>query len=80
MNNQFINSVVTVMTAIIGLAIVAVIVSNRANTSGVIKSTGAAFSESIGAAVSPVTGGSGSGLRPTSFSFTGGPVTDNAIY
>ena len=51
---------VTIGGAVIGLAIIAVLVSQRANTSGVIGAAGKAFSGVIGSAVSPVTGNSGS--------------------
>jgi len=54
MGDQLIASIVTVLTAIVGLAIIAVLVSKNANTSG-----GTAFAQAVGAAVSPVTGGSG---------------------
>jgi hypothetical protein len=40
--------------AIIGVAIVAVIVSQNANTSGVIGALGNAFNRGLGAALSPV--------------------------
>ncbi len=40
--------------AIIGVAIVAVIVSNNSNTSGVIGAIGNAFNRGLGAALSPV--------------------------
>jgi hypothetical protein len=50
--------VVTVATAIIGLAIIAVLVSNKSNTSGVFAAAGGAFSNAVSAAVSPVTGNS----------------------
>lgn len=61
-----IGGVVTIATAIVGIAILAVLVSRNANTAGVIKSAGDAFSKSIGAAVAPVTGGvySGGGFQP----------------
>lgn len=61
MDQQLVTSVVTVATAIVGLAIIAVLVSKNANTSGVISAGGSAFTSAIGAAVSPVTGGSGLG-------------------
>lgn len=48
-----------IATGIIGLAIIAVLVSRNADTSNVIKSAGSAFSGALGAAVSPVTGGFG---------------------
>jgi len=61
MGNQLINSVVTVAVAIIGVAIVAVLVSKNANTTGVISSASSGFSSALGTALSPVTGGSGLG-------------------
>lgn len=66
MSDQLIVSVTTVLLAIVGVAIIATLVSKNANTSQVIQSGGAAFSQSLGTALSPVTGGSGFG------SFTGG--------
>ena len=59
MGDQLIASVVTVATAIVGLAIIAVLVSKNADTSSVIGAGGTAFAQAVGAAVSPVTGGSG---------------------
>ncbi len=64
MSDELIRSVVAVATAIVGLAILAVIVSKSANTSGVLTSAGTAFSSVLKAAVSPVSGGS--------FNFGGG--------
>jgi hypothetical protein len=66
MGNELITSVVTVLTAIIGVALIATLVSKNANTATVVQAGGAAFSQSLGTALSPVTGGSGFG------SFTGG--------
>lgn len=59
--NELWSGVVTILTAIVGVAILAVIVSKNSNTSGVISAGGSAFAQDIGAAVSPVTGGSGLG-------------------
>lgn len=67
MSDQLITSVVTVLTAIVGVAIIATLVSKNANTSQVIQSGGQAFSQALGTALSPVTGGGG-GFG----SFTGG--------
>ena len=53
------SEIVVVLTAIIGLAIVAVLVSNRAQTANVLTAAGGAFSTVIKAAVSPVVGGPG---------------------
>lgn len=55
------DSIVTVITAIIGVAIIAVLVSKQAETSAVIKSAGGAFSQVLAAAVNPVSNASGLG-------------------
>lgn len=52
-------SVVTIAVAIIGLATLAVLVSNRAKTSEVIGAGGNAFAQALRTAVSPVAGGFG---------------------
>lgn len=70
MGDQLITSVVSVLTAIVGVAIIATLVSKNANTSQVIQAGGQAFSQSLATALSPVTGG-GSGLGSLG-SFTGG--------
>lgn len=61
---------VTIAVAITGVATLALLVSKRANTAGVITSAGKAFSSSLGVALSPVTGGGGgmnnlSGFTPS---------------
>lgn len=48
--------VVTVAVAIVGVAILAVIVSKNSATSQVIKASGDAFSGALGVALSPITG------------------------
>lgn len=53
------SAVAGVATAIIGLAIIAVLVSQNAQTSGVIQSAASGFGNVISAAVGPVTGGGG---------------------
>jgi hypothetical protein len=50
----------TIATGIIGLAIIATIVSNKAQTGNVIKAAGSALAADLSAAVSPVTGSSSS--------------------
>jgi len=70
MGDQLITSVVTVLTAIVGVAIIATLVSKNANTSQVLQSGGQAFSQSLATALSPVTGGGG-GLGNIG-GFTGG--------
>lgn len=61
MGDELFRGIFTVATAIIGVAIIAVLVSRNANTAGVISSAGSALAQNIGAAVSPVTGGSSFG-------------------
>jgi hypothetical protein len=61
MSDQLITSVVTVLTAIIGVAIIATLVSKNAQTPAVIQAAGSAFSSSLGTALSPVTGSSFTG-------------------
>lgn len=56
MTDQLISGVVTVATAIVGIAILAVLVSRQSQTPQVLSAAGSAFSGAIGAAVSPITG------------------------
>ncbi len=58
MGEQLVTSLTAIATAIVGVAIISVLVSKNANTSGVINAGGSAFSQVLGVAVSPVTGGS----------------------
>lgn len=70
MGSQLVNSVVTVLVAIIGVAIIAVLVSNNAQTSQVIGAASQGFSGALGTALSPVTGSGG--LSSTFSGFPGG--------
>jgi hypothetical protein len=54
--NTMTEAVVTIFTAIIGVAILSVLVSSKSQTSSVIGAFGSAFSNSLSAAESPVTG------------------------
>lgn len=56
--NNALSQVVVVATAIVGLAVLATLVSRNANTAGVITSAGNAFTGALRAATGPVTGGS----------------------
>jgi hypothetical protein len=58
MGREMFEPIVTIVAGIIGIALVAVLVSNKANTSGVFAAAGGAFSNAISAAVSTVTGNS----------------------
>lgn len=57
--DQFITPLVTVLMGIIGVAIIATLVSKNAKTTEVIGAGGNAFSMSLATALSPVTGGGG---------------------
>lgn len=46
------------ITAVVGVAILAVLVSQKSNTAGVLAAFGSAFSNSLSAATGPVTGNS----------------------
>lgn len=54
--NDIAAPIVTIATAIVGVAILAVLVSNKSNTSGVLTAFGQAFSNMLSAATGPVTG------------------------
>lgn len=54
--NAISEQVSAVLLAVIGVAILAVLVSRNANTSGVLQAGGNAFSSILGTAISPVTG------------------------
>lgn len=57
MTNDILTSVITIATAIIGLAIIALLVSSRADTANVVGTAGAAFNKIVAQAVSPVSSG-----------------------
>lgn len=59
MTNRIFVDLMTVATAIIGLAIIAVIVSKQADTGNVIGQAGTAFGNVIKAAVSPLSSAGG---------------------
>jgi hypothetical protein len=54
--NTFTEMIVTIATAIVGLAVVSVLVSKKSQTPAVIQASGSAFSNALGVAESPVTG------------------------
>lgn len=72
MSDHLVTSIVTVLTAIIGVAIIAVLVSKNANTAGVLGAGGSAFSGILSTATGPVTGGGLlNGLNPIGFTGVG---------
>lgn len=56
--NEITNAVVTIAVAIVGVALLATLVSRNANTAGVFQAGGAAFAQALSAATGPVTGNS----------------------
>lgn len=54
--NSLTEGVITIATAIVGVAILAVLVSQKSNTAGVLGAAGSAFSNALSAATGPVTG------------------------
>lgn len=63
--NNVVSQIVVIATAIVGLAIVATLVSRNAQTGSVIREAGNAFSGALRAATGPVTGaGAGYSTSP----------------
>lgn len=56
MQDQLFTSIVSIATAVVGVAILATIVSKNSNTAGVITAASSGFSGILGTALSPVTG------------------------
>ena len=69
MSNSVSQDIAAAVTGIIGLAVIAVVVSNGANTANVVKAVGGGLSNLIAVAISPVTGKAPTG---TAASLTGG--------
>jgi hypothetical protein len=69
MKDSIITGIVAVVMAIIGVAIIAVLVSKQANTAGVLSAGGGAFSGILKTALSPVSGGGiGTGFSTSNLS------------
>lgn len=56
--NSFVEGVATIALAVIGLAMVAVLISRNSNTAGVIRAGASGLANNIGVAISPITGAS----------------------
>lgn len=56
MGREMWEPIVTILSGVIGVAIIAVLVSQKAQTAGVFSAAGGAFSNILSTAVSPVTG------------------------
>jgi hypothetical protein len=59
--NGAVGAIVTIATAIVGVALLAVLVSKNAQTPQVVQAFGSAFSGALTAATGPVSGGFGGG-------------------
>lgn len=70
-SGHMITSIVSVLLAVIGVAVLAELLSTRANTTGVIKAGGGAISQALCTALSPIMGG-GCGTSVTSTITFGG--------
>lgn len=57
--NEVTTAIVSILTAVIGVAFLATIVSKNANTAGVISAGSSGFSQILNTALSPVTAGGG---------------------
>jgi hypothetical protein len=64
---HFGDQIVAILTAIIGVAILAVIVSKNSNTTNVIGAAAQGFSEALSTAISPISGNSGFGISGTTY-------------
>ena len=73
--DQVAPTVITVVSSIVGLAMLAVLLSKRADTSAVIQSGGSALSSVIAAAVAPLGAGNNNGTAFGSAPAIGGPMT-----
>lgn len=67
MTEKAISTIVIILTAVIGVAIIATLVSKQSNTAGVLSAGGSAFANALKTALSPVTGTGG-------FSFQTAPL------
>lgn len=61
--NRIGEEIATIAVAIVGVAILAILVSKKADTGNVITAAGKAFSGALGVAISPVTGSAGVGYN-----------------
>lgn len=82
--NDFWAGIVSIGTAIIGVALVAVLVSRNANTAGVLGTAAGGFSQALSAAEAPVTGGGfggfGGGGSMLSLNGFGGGYANSGMY
>ena len=78
--SQMTEQVSAILMAVVGVAILAVLVSRNANTSGVLQAGGSAFAAILGAAEAPVTGGGAGGITAPFGNFGGvGSLSSNGM-
>ena len=67
MSERFIAAGVTILIGIVGVAVIAVLMSRQSNTTGLIQAGSQGFAQDLLCALSPITGGScgGFGLTPS---------------
>lgn len=70
--NSMTEAIVTIATAIVGVAILSVLVSKNANTAVVLGAAGGAFSNALSAATGPVTGKSAAPINSAGGGALGG--------
>lgn len=58
MEKDLFTAIVSITTAIVGVAILSVLVSKNSNTEGIISASSTGYSNILSTALSPVTGGS----------------------
>jgi len=61
MHSDALHALISILVAVMGVAMLAVILSKQANTPSVLTSFGTSFSQILGTALSPITGGGASG-------------------
>lgn len=78
--SQITEQVSAIILAVVGVAILSVLVSRNANTAGVLQAGGSAFSSILGAAEAPVTGSGGGNLGSLNLFGSTGMGGTSSIY
>lgn len=78
--SDFWQGMVAIATAIVGLAVLAVLVSRNSNTGGVIQSLAQGLASDLSAAEAPVSGGGGFGTNLLGANALSGGGGYNSIY
>lgn len=78
--NDFWQGMVAIATAVVGVAVLAVIVSKNSNTPGVVSSLAGGLASDLAAAEAPVSGGGGFGTNLLGNNALSGGGSYNNIY